>query len=303
MDKLHLLRTFVRVSELASFTQAADSLGLPRSSVSEQVRALEELLGARLLHRTTRKVQPTQDGLVLYERSKDMLAHMDELEGLFRQDNSQLSGRLRIDMPTGLARRLITPHLGGFLENHPGVELEISCSDRRVDLVREGFDCVLRIGEVGDASLVARSLGHLDMVNCASPDYLARYGTPHSLDDLAQHRLIHYVAALGTRSTGFEYQLNGQSRSLAMAGQVTVNNVDAYEGGCVGGLGIIQAPWLGVKELLANGQLCSILPQFVAAPMRISLLYAHRRYLPQRARAFMQWLEQLLAEQPQALAG
>ena len=190
MNTLELLRTFVRVSELASFTQAADHLGLPRSSVSQQVQSLEALLGTRLLHRTTRKVRPTQDGLVLYERSKDMLANMDELESLFRQDGAQLSGRLRIDMPTGLARRLVAPRLGEFTAQHPGIELEISSSDRRVDLVREGFDCVLRIGVVNEPNLIVRPLGQLPMVNCASSAYLARYGIPQSLDDLAQHRFF-----------------------------------------------------------------------------------------------------------------
>jgi DNA-binding transcriptional LysR family regulator len=296
MNTLELLRTFVRVSELASFTQAADSLGLPRSSVSQQVQSLETLLGTRLLHRTTRKVQPTQDGLVLYERSKDMLANMDELESLFRQDGAQLSGRLRIDMPTGLARRLVAPRLGEFTAQHPGIELEISSSDRRVDLVREGFDCVLRIGVVNEPSLIVRPLGQLPMVNCASSAYLARYGTPQSLDDLAQHRLIHYVPVLGSRSDGFEYLAGGVLQRLPMAGNVTVNNVDAYEGACLGGLGIIQAPLLGVSELLASGQLHSLLPDHLPPPMPISLLYAQRRHQPQRVRVFMQWLEGLLSE-------
>src|SRR3989338_4011632 len=294
MNKLDLLRTFVRVSELSSFTQAAESLGLPRSTSSEQVRLLEELVGTRLLHRTTRKVQPTQDGLVLYERSKDMLAQMDELEGLFRQEGALLSGRLRVDMPTGLARRLVTPRLGEFLTRHPAVELEISSSDRRVDLVREGFDCVLRIGEVNDSSLVARPLGHFPLVNCASPGYLARFGTPYSLDDLARHRLIHYVPVLGMRSAGFEYLSGGKLQQLPMAGGITVNNVDAYEGACLGGLGLIQAPLVGVRELLASGRLHSVLPDFVPPPMPVSLLYAHRRHLPQRVRVFMQWLEELI---------
>ncbi|MHA6494019.1 LysR family transcriptional regulator [Pseudomonas borbori] len=297
MNKLELLRTFVRVSELASFTQAAQSLGLPRSTVSEQVQLLEELVGARLLHRTTRKVQPTQDGAVLYERSKDMLANMDELETLFRQDNTQLGGRLRVDMPTSIARLLVAPRLSEFLDRHPAIELELSSSDRRVDLVREGFDCVLRVGEIVDSNLIARPLGHFRQGNYASPAYLARYGTPRSLEDLASHRLIHYAQVLGTRTTGFEYQAGGTLHYLPMAGSVTVNNIDAYEGACLGGLGIIQAPLTGFHELLASGQLCSILPEFVPPPMAVSLLYPHRRYLPQRVRVFMQWLSEIIQQE------
>jgi len=146
MNKLELLRTFVRVTELSSFTGAGESLGLPRSTVSEHVQALEELLGARLLQRTTRKVQATQDGRVLYERSKDLLAHMEELEGLFRQDEAQLAGRIRVDMPNMMARDLILPRLPQFMDAHPLIELEISTTDRQVDLLAEGFDCVLRVG-------------------------------------------------------------------------------------------------------------------------------------------------------------
>ncbi|MBS7660861.1 LysR family transcriptional regulator [Pseudomonas lalucatii] len=294
MNKLELLRTFVRVTELASFTQAGESLGLPRSTVSEQVRALEALLGARLLHRTTRRVHATQDGLVLYERSKDMLAHMDELEGLFRQDGTALAGRLRVDMPSSVARKIVLPRLAEFVARHPQVELEISSSDRQVDLVGEGFDCVLRVGELPDTSLVARRLSGFSMVNCASPAYLQAYGTPATLEDLAAHRLIHYVPVLGARSTGFDYVANGRLRQVPMTGNVTVNNTDAYEAACLGGLGLIQAPLAGVRDYLASGRLCAVLPDYLAPPMAVSLLYADRRYLPQRVRVFMQWLEGLI---------
>ncbi|WP_137820327.1 LysR family transcriptional regulator [Pseudomonas sp. 2FG] len=300
MNKLELLRTFVRVTELSSFTQAGESLGLPKSTVSEHVQALEELLGARLLHRTTRKVQATQDGLVLYERCKDMLAHMDELEGLFRQDGAVLAGRLRVDMPTAVARKVVMPRLAEFVASHPNVELEISSTDRRVDLVREGFDCVLRIGELSDMSLVARPLGTFAMVNCASPAYLRAHGTPRTLDDLSQHRLIHYVSVLGARPAGFEYLANGKPRQLPMAGTVTVNNTDAYEAACLGGLGLIQAPIAGLREYLATGRLIAVLPDYLPPPLEVSVLYAHRRYLPQRVRVFMQWLEELIEREASA---
>jgi DNA-binding transcriptional LysR family regulator len=297
MNKLELLRTFVRVADLSSFTQAADSLGLPKSTVSEQVQALEELLGARLLHRTSRKVQATQDGLLLYERCKDMLASMDELEGMFRQDGVVLAGRLRIDIPTIIARKVVMPRLGEFVHHHPNVHLEISSTDRRVDLVREGFDCVLRVGELPDASLVARPLGKLPMMNCASPDYLRSRGTPRTLDDLAEHQLVHYVSVLGARPAGFEYVANGRPQRIAMPGTVTVNSADTYEAACLGGLGLIQAPLAGLRKYLASGRLVAVLPDYVPAPMDVSLVYAHRRFLPQRARVFMTWLADVLAQQ------
>lgn len=294
MNKLELMRTFARVTELQSFTQAAASLGLPKASVSEHVRDLEELVGARLLNRTTRKVSPTQDGLALYERCKDMLADMDDLETMFRRDGTVLGGRIRIDMPTIAARQLVMPNLGAFIAQYPNIQIEVSSTDRRVDLVREGFDCVLRGGDPHDAALIARYLGAMRMVNCASPAYVRQYGTPRTLEDLAQHKLVHFVSVLGARSAGFEYMEGGQLRQLPMGGSVTVNNTEAFQGACMGGLGIAQMPISGVRQHIANGLLVSLLPDFVAAPLPIALMYTHRRHLPRRTRVFMDWLSALI---------
>ena len=303
MLKPELLRTFVRVNELASFTLAAEQLGLPRSTVSEHVRALEHQLGARLFNRSTRRVQPTQDGLQLYERSKELLSRMEEIEGLFRAHPAQLSGCLRIDLPTLMARRIILPQLPEFLARHPGLNVEISCTDRQVDLLREGFDCVMRIGSLSDLDVAARPLGQLRMVNCASPGYLARHGTPTSLAELEGHRLVHYVRTFGGRSSGFEYQENGITRFIEMAGTTTVNNTDAYQGAGLAGLGIIQAPWAGAREYLESGQLVTVLPDHVPEAMPVSLLYAGQRYVPPRVRLFMDWLAGLLAGQLDPPAG
>ncbi|KJZ53797.1 MULTISPECIES: LysR family transcriptional regulator [Pseudomonas] len=297
MNKLELLRTFVRVTELSSFTQAGESLGLPRSTVSEHVQALEELLGARLLQRTTRTVQATQDGRVLYERSKDLLSHMEELEGLFRQDEAQLSGRIRVDMPNMMARELILPRLPPFMDAHPLIELEISTTDRQVDLLAEGFDCVLRVGAQPDQTVVARRLCSLPMINCASAAYLQRHGVPETLADLAQHQLVHYVRPLGARSAGFEYVQGNKVQRIAMAGRVTVNSTDAYKAACLGGFGITQVPALGIGDLLASGELVAVLPDYPAPALDVSLLYAGQRHLPQRVRVFMDWLAATLQSQ------
>ena len=290
MNKLELLRTFVRVTELSSFTQAGESLGLPRSTVSEHVQALEALLGARLLQRTTRTVQATQDGRVLYERSKDLLAHMEELEGLFRQDEAQLAGRIRVDMPNAMARGLVMPQLPSFMARHPLVEMEISSSDRQVDVIAEGFDCVVRVGAQPDQSVVARKVCSMPMVNCVSPAYLQRYGVPQTIADLAQHQLVHYVRPLGARSAGFEYLQGNKVQRVAMAGRVTVSSTDAYQAACLGGLGIIQVPLLGIRDLLASGELVSVLADYLAPPLDVSMLYAGQRHLPLRVRVFMEWL-------------
>jgi len=282
---------FTRVAELASFTQAADALGLPKASVSTAVQQLEAELGTRLLHRTTRKVQPTQDGQAFYERCKDLLADVDEVQTMFQQQGvHNLRGRVRIDMSTSMARHAVIPRLPELLALHPLLELEISSTERRVDLVREGFDCVLRSGTVGDTSLVARPLGSMRMVNCASPAYLQRQGTPQRPADLAKHHLVHYTNTLGAKPDAFEYLEGGALMSVSMQGAVTVNNAEAYASACAAGLGIIQVPCVGVLDLLRRGLLVELLPQHVAPPMPLTLVYANRRNLSKRVRVVMDWL-------------
>lgn len=301
MDSMDSLRAFLRVAELGSFTQAADTLGLPKASVSTAVQRLEASLGTQLLHRTTRRVQLTGDGSAFYQRSRDLLDDMDELQAMFQRERGQLRGRLRVDMSAGIARNFVIPALPAFLAQHPQLEVEISGTDRRVDVVREGFDCVLRVGALEDTSLVARPLGAFRIVSCASAEYLARRGTPHGLDDLAQHDLVHYVPTLGQRSPGFEYYDGQAYQLLPMRGPVTVNNGDGYLAAALAGLGIIQAPASPLRPYLDSGALVEILPEVAAEPMPVTLLYAQRRHLPQRVRAFMDWVADVMAQHLQPL--
>jgi DNA-binding transcriptional LysR family regulator len=294
MNRIEAMHTFLRVAELGSFTRAAETLGLPKASASTAIQQLETALGTRLLHRTTRRVELTQDGRAFYERSKDLLADLDELQSMFQQGPLALRGRLRVDMPVKLARNFVIPRLPEFLSAHPGIEIELSSTDRRVDLVREGFDCVLRVGTLADSSLVARPLGTFRVLTCASPEYLRTHGTPRSLDDLASHRLIHYVPTLGARPDAFEYWDGTAYRTLTMAGAITVNNADAYEAACLAGLGLIQSPIIGLQPLIAQGLLVEVLPELRAEPMPVTLLYAHRRHLPRRVQAFMAWIADVL---------
>ena len=302
MSTLDRMLIFTRVAELASFTQAADALGLPKASVSTAVQQLEAELGTRLLHRTTRKVQPTQDGQAFYERCKDLLADVDEVQTMFQQEGVQnLRGRVRIDMSTGMARHAVIPRLPELLAQHPLLELEISSTERRVDLVREGFDCVLRVGLVGDTSLIARPLPPLRMVNVVGPAYLQAHGTPRTLDDLANHRLVHYASTLGTKPGGFDYTEAGETRTLPMQGAITVNNADAYTAACLAGLGIIQAPIVGVHLLMKQGLLAEVFPQHVAPAMPLTLLYANRRNLSKRVRVVMDWMAEVVADYVQTV--
>ncbi|NEX61252.1 LysR family transcriptional regulator [Noviherbaspirillum galbum] len=294
MDRIDVMRTFLRVAELGSFTQAADSLGLSKASISSAIRELETALGARLLQRTTRKVQMTPDGLLFYGRCRDMLAELDEVQTMFQNDNAALTGRLRVDMPIGVARNIVIPALPAFLGAHPRLQVELSSTDRRVDAVREGFDCVLRAGVLENSSLVARPLGHFELVNCASPAYLARHGLPRTPAELHSHFLVDYAPGLAGRPALFEYMEGGARRTCEVPAALAVNNSDAYQAACLAGLGIIQAPRAGMIDLLAQGRLVSLLEDFQAPPMPVTLLYSSRRHLSKRVRCFMDWLAGVL---------
>lgn len=293
MDKIYAMQLFLRVAELESFTRAAETLSLPKGSVSRQIQALENALGTQLLHRTTRRVSLTQDGMVYYERAKDLLMNLDELDGMFLHDPSTISGRLRVDMPVAIARNVVIPKLPAFLQQFPGIELELSSSDRLVDVIREGFDCVVRVGNLKDSGLIARPLGKLSVINCASPDYLTRFGYPETLDDLGSHALIHYSATLGTRPLGFEYFNGSATQWIKTGGVLTVNSTETYQAACIAWLGIIQVPRVGVRDALRTKKLVEILPQYRAEPMPVSLIYPHRRNLSRRVHVFMEWLTEL----------
>lgn len=291
---LQELRVFARVADLGSFSRAADQLGLARGRVSAAVQHLEVQVGARLLHRTTRQVRLTPDGEAFLERCKELLADAEQLQAMFQPGAAQLRGRVRIDLPNTFARDVVLPRLPEFLAAHPLLEIAISTTDHRVDLVREGFDCVLRIGQLADSELVARPLGVLRMVNVASPAYLRAHGTPKTLADLARHRVVHYSPRLSMQGAGWEYVEGAEVKLLPMGASVVVNGTDAYQAACLAGLGLIQAPARGTRRLVDEGRLVEVLPRFVPPPMPVSLLYPHRRHVPPRVQAVLQWMEQIV---------
>lgn len=287
------LRVFVRVAELGSFTRASEQLGLSKARASIRVQELEAELGCQLLHRSTRAVRLTEDGQQFLPRAERLVKDAEELAAMF-QAPSNLRGRVRIDLPTQLAREHVLPRLPAFLAAHPQLELLVSTSDRRVDVLREGFDCVLRVGKLSDSSLVARRLGRLAMVNCASPSYLKRFGEPKSLADLEQHWLVHYSQALGGEPPTFEYKDGSVYRELPMRSLITVNGTDAYRAACLAGLGIVQSPRLGSRSALASGDLVEILPEFPCEPMPVSLVQSHASRARRPVRAVTNWLAQVI---------
>lgn len=292
--ELNDLRVFVRVAELGSFTQAAEQLGLAKSRVSTVVRQLEARVGARLLQRTTRHVRLTTDGEQFLDRCGQLIADAEQLQGMFRPAASGLRGRLRVDMPNVLARDLVIPRLPEFLASHPQLELAISTTDRHVDLVQEGFDCVLRIGALADAELIARPLGMMPMRNLASPAYLQAHGVPTCLADLARHRIVHYSTRLSPHGASWEYCDGDTVRQHPVRKAIIVNGTEAYSAACLAGLGLIQVPVPGSQPLVDAGRLVEVLPEFTAAPMPVSLVYPHRRQLAPRVQAFLQWITQVV---------
>lgn len=294
MDRIELCRIFVRVVDCAGFTRAADQLNLPRSTVSEAVRVLEQRLGARLLHRTTRHVAPTQDGMLFHARCQQLIADMDEAEQLFRQTPQALSGRLKVDVPGRIGRLIVAPALPEFLHRHPQIDIELGMTDRAIDLAEDGVDCALRVGPLEDSRLVARSMGQLPLVNAASADYLRRHGTPAHPAALDAHWGVLYASPGSGRIEPWEWRENGELRNRRLRGRVTVNNAEAYIACCMAGLGLIQIPAYDVRRELANGQLVEVMPRHRADPLPMTLLYPHRRHLSGRLQAFIDWLQTLL---------
>ncbi len=293
MDRIDRFRIFTRVVDAASFTRAADTLSLPRSSVSAAVAELEGRVGARLLHRTTRKVSPTQDGLAFYERCLRLIADVEETESLFRQ-GSRPSGRLRIDVPGRIGRLIIAPALPAFLNDYPEIDVTLGVTDRAVDLIEESVDCVLRVGPLTDSGLIAHNIGRLPLVNTASPGYLARHGTPRSPDELNDHWAVNYASPSTGRVEPWEWMDGDAIRSQPMRARVTVNSAEAYIACCLAGLGLIQIPAYDVRHHLLVGELVEVIPDHCAEPLPMTLLYPHRQYLARRVQVFADWLENLL---------
>lgn len=294
MDRIDLFRVFARVVECASFTRAADTLGMPRSSVSAAVMELEDRVGVRLLHRTTRRVSPTQDGAAFYERCLRVVAHAEETENFFRGAGERPSGRIKVDVPSRIGRLIVAPELPRFLDAYPEIDIDLGMTDRAVNLVEDGVDCALRVGTLGDSGMVARPLGHLPLINVASPAYLARYGVPGSPDDLSAHLAVHYASPSTGRIAPWEWADAGGARSAPVRGRVTVNSAEAYIACCLAGLGLIQIPAYDVRRHIEAGELVEVLPGFRAAPLPMALLYPHRRHLSRRLQVFAGWLEDVL---------
>lgn len=300
MDRLWTLRIFVQVADAGSFTQAARSLQIPRSTVSAALRELEARLSTRLINRTTRTMHLTADGSVYLDWCRRMLADIEETERQFREGESRPRGKLRVDVPSRIARLVIVPALPEFLEHYPHIELEMGVTDRPVDLIHEGLDCALRVGELPDSELVARRIGVLRQGNFASPAYLSRYGTPTTVADLEHHLLVDYASPMAGRVARWEYMEDDRVRTKPMRSVVTVNNADTYIACCRAGLGLIQIPAYDAKALVARGELVEVMPHASPAALPVSAVYPERRYASGRVKVFVEWIASLYDEHMRA---
>lgn len=301
MDRFDTMLAFTRVVELSSFTKAAQSLNLPKATVSAQVQALEKRLNAKLLHRTTRHVSVTADGAAYYERAVRLLAELDETEAAVRHATHAPKGRLRIDVPGSIGNRLLIPALCDFFERYPEIELEIGCTDRPVDLLHEGIDCVIRGGELLDESLVARRLGSLPLTTCASPSYIARCGMPDALADLERHILVHMFSPRTGKPFPFEFVVDGVRKIVYGPRKVSFNDLEACASAALAGLGIVQLPLFIAHAEFTAGRLVPVLPGIAVEGVPLHILYLQNRHLSNKVRAFVDWVAQLLKTEQHVL--
>ena len=289
MDRFTAMRAFVRIVERRSFTRAAEDLGLPRATVTDAIKSLEHRLGVRLLHRTTRVVVPTLEGEVFHGRCLRLLADLEEAEAAFR--DAPPRGPLRIEVHGTLGRHLLFPHLPGFLQRYPEIELEVSEGDRYVDLLREGVDAALRVGTLADSDLAARRLAMLREVTVASPGYVQAQGLPRTLASLQDgHIMVGYRSSATGQLIPLEFQQGGQVRYVPLPARVRVSGADAFLGAALAGLGIIQAPRYRMDPYIAGGQLVELLPDTPPTPSPLSLVYPRNRTPSPRLRVFIDWV-------------
>ncbi|MEB2232990.1 LysR family transcriptional regulator [Xanthomonas campestris] len=294
MDRLDAMRIFGRVVERKSFTLAAEDLGLPRSTVTDAVKQLEARLGVRLLQRTTRHVSSTLDGEAYYQRCLTILDDVEDAEGAF--SGMTPKGLLRVDVHGTLSRHFVLPNLPAFLSSYPSIELYITEGDRFVDLVREGIDCVLRVGEPQNVDMVARRVATLNEVTCASKAYIEKYGLPETVDSLAGHVMVGFKSSATGALIPLEFQVENKVLYQQLPTIVSVNAAESFIAAAKLGLGLIQIPRYHAQRELNEGSLVEVLPAHPPTPTPVYLLYPRNRQLSLRVRVFIDWLAGVFRE-------
>ena len=288
MDRFDAMRVFTRVVERLSFSLAAEDLGLPRSTVTDAVKSLEARLGVRLIERTPRHVRPTLDGEAHYRRCLSLIADLEDAEGAF--GGGKPKGLLRLEVQGTLARHFLLPNLPGFFAEYPDIEIDMSESDRWIDLIEEGVDCVLRFGHLPDSDMIARQVVMLERFTCASPSYFERFGTPSGPDGLEGHRMIGLRSLTTGRLRPMEFVVDGTLRETMLPAIMSVTGPESYLATARLGLGLVQVPRFHAEADLARGTLVQVLTECPPPSVPVSLLYPRNRQLSPRVRVFIDYV-------------
>lgn len=306
MDRFDAMQAFARVVEAGSFTKAAQTLHMSKTTVTQLVQQLEARLRVKLLHRTTRQVKVTAEGTLYYERVVRLLADLEDADTRLASVTASPKGRLRVDVPAPLARLILVPALPAFHARHPEIQLDLGVSDRVVDLIGDNVDCVLRGGELTDSSLVARRVGDLRLGVYASPAYLARAGTPahpRELED-SHHRIVGFLRSRS--GTLAPIALSRAGEQLAPRGRhvVALDDGNAYAAAGVAGMGVLWLPRYMAQAHLDSGELVPLFEDWEVASMPLYLVFPPNRHLSAKLRVFIDWVDELMAKHaPLAVPG
>lgn len=295
MDKFQAMAVFVQVVDAGGFTRAAENMRLPKATVSTLIQSLEKHLSVKLLNRTTRQVSVTTDGAAYYERCLRILADVRDSEESLSRTRASPSGRLHVDVLSGLANDIIIPALAKFFERYPDIVLQLGCGDRPVDLIEEGIDCAVRGGELADSTLIARRVGIIHFVTVATPAYLEKYGMPQHPSELERHQCINYFSAKGGKIMPWDFTKADERIQLNVPEQLSMNDSTAYLIAGLSGLGIVQAPIFSVSHHIASGALVSVLEDWHVEPIALHVVYPQNRHLSAKVRVFVEWVAELMA--------
>lgn len=296
MDKFQAMSLFVRTVETGAITRAAESLGIANATATTLIQRLESSLGVKLLSRTTRRVSVTPDGAAYYTRAAAILAEVREAEEALSQHTSAPRGRVRVDVPTLIARSVIVPALPSFFAQYPHIELALACNERHFDLRAEGIDCALWIGEIDDDNLVARRVGFLYFATCAAPSYIGAHGSPTHPRELARHKCLNHFSPRTGETVEWAFSKGAERVQAVFPGHLALEDENSYVSAAEAGLGIAQMPAFVVKDAMERGTLDLVLGDWFPEPAPLSVVYPQNRHLSRRLRVFVDWLAALIAE-------
>ncbi|MBZ9792299.1 LysR family transcriptional regulator [Rhizobium sp. 3T7] len=297
MDQLSAMRAFIRVVETGNFTRAADTLAMPKATVTNLIQGLEAHLHTKLLNRTTRRVMVTTDGALYYERAAQIVSELEELDGSLSNSQGLPTGRLRVEMAGAFADWIVVPALCDFYQKYPDIRVDLGVGDRTVDYLAENVDCALRGGTPADQSLIARRVSEVEMLTCAAPLYIERFGIPTRPEELENdHYSVSYFRAQTNRTLPFEFRKDNEDLEINPRYLLSVNDSRTFVNAALNGLGIAQLPRFMIRDALAKGDLVEILPEWSREPFPLYIVYPPNRHLSNKVRVFVDWLVKLLSD-------